>query len=194
MPQDVIREVGERARARGLRVHLDGARLWHAHVATGLALADLARPADTVSVCFSKGLGAPVGSVLVGDRATIARAYRFRKMWGGGMRQSGLLAAACLYALDHHLERLADDHARAAGLAAGLQHPLLSVGHPVDTNIVILDVAGPGNDARLVAHLASHGVLVLGFGPGRVRLVPNLENSDQDLHRVEELLNGFPAA
>lgn len=194
VPQDVVREVGERAHARGLRVHLDGARLWHAHVAGGLPLAELARPADTVSVCFSKGLGAPVGSVLVGDKATVARAYRFRKMWGGGMRQSGLLAAACLYGLDHHLERLADDHAHAAELAAGLRHPLLSVGHPVDTNIVILDVAGQGNDARLVAYLAGHGVLVLGFGPGRVRLVPNLENSDQDIRRVGDLLNAFPAA
>ena len=194
VPQDVIREVGERAHARGLRVHLDGARLWHAHVAGGLPLAELARPADTVSVCFSKGLGAPVGSVLAGDREAIARAYRFRKMWGGGMRQSGLLAAACLYALDHHLERLADDHARATALAAGLRNPLLSVGHPVDTNIVILDVAGAGNDARLVAYLGGHGVLVLGFGPGRVRLVPNLENNDEDIRRVGELLDAFPAA
>lgn len=192
VPQALVAAVGAGARARGLRVHLDGARLWHAHVAGGLPLADLAAPADTVSVCFSKGLGAPVGSVLVGDREVIARAWRFRKMWGGGMRQSGLLAAACLYALEHHLERLAEDHARAAAIARGLDHPALAVGHPVDTNIVIIDVAGAGGDARLVAHLAASGILTLGFGPGRVRLVPNLMNSDEDIARVVDALNDFP--
>lgn len=194
VPQELVVAVGAGARARGLRVHLDGARLWHAHVAGGLALAELAAPADTVSVCFSKGLGAPVGSVLVGDREVIARAHRFRKMWGGGMRQSGLLAAACLYALEHQLERLAEDHARAAAIAGGLDHPALSVGHPVDTNIVIVDVAGPGADLRLVAHLAARGILALGFGPGCVRLVPNLLNSDADIARVVEALNAFPRA
>lgn len=141
-----------------------------------------------------QALVAAVGSVLVGDREVIARACRFRKMWGGGMRQSGLLAAACLYALEHQLERLAEDHARAKAIDRGLDHPALSVGHPVDTNIVIIDVAGAGGDARLVAHLASCGILTLGFGPGRVRLVPNLMNSDTDIERVVEALNAFPRA
>ena len=194
VPQELVAGIGRGAHARGLRVHLDGARLWHAHVAGGLSLGELAAPADTVSVCFSKGLGAPVGSVLTGDREVIAKAWRFRKMWGGGMRQSGLLAAACLYALDHQLERLADDHARAAALAAGLAHPRLSVGHPVDTNIVIIDVAGPDGEAALVAHLAAHGILALAFGPGRVRLVPNLGVGDEDITRVLEVLHSFPAA
>ena len=194
LPQDRVAAVGAGAHARGLRVHLDGARLWHAHIAGRLSLAELARPADTVSVCFSKALGAPVGSVLVGDRATIKRAYRFRKMWGGGMRQSGLLAAACLYALDHNLERLAVDHARAAALAAGLHHPRISVGHPVETNIVMVDVAGEGAEARLVGHLAAHGIKVLGFGPGRVRLVPNLNNDDADVRTVIDTLNRFESA
>lgn len=194
VPQDLVAGVGAGAHARGLRVHLDGARLWHAHVAGGLSLAELAAPADSVSVCFSKGLGAPVGSVLVGDRPTVARAYRFRKMWGGGMRQSGLLAAACLYALEHNLARLADDHARAAAIADGVAgHPRLSVGHPVDTNIVIIDVAGPGGEGALVAHLAAHGILALAFGPGRVRLVPNLENRDEDIPRVIAALGCFGA-
>ena len=193
VPQAVMDAVGRGARTRGLRVHLDGARLWHAHVATGLALAELAAPADTVSVCFSKGLGAPVGSVLVGDRPTLVRAHRFRKMFGGAMRQSGLLAGACLYALDHHLDRLAEDHARAAAMAAGLAHPALRVGHPVDSNIVILDVEGPRGDARLVEHLAANGILALGFGPGRVRLVPNLNNRDEDIPRVVAALNSFAA-
>lgn len=193
VPQAVMDAVGRGARARGLRVHLDGARLWHAHVATGLSLAELAAPADTVSVCFSKGLGAPVGSVLVGDRPTVVRAHRFRKMFGGAMRQSGLLAGACLYALDHHLGRLAEDHARAAAMAAGLAHPALRVGHPVDSNIVILEVAGHRGDVRLVEHLAAKGILVLGFGPGRVRLVPNLNNRDEDIPRVIAALNDFTA-
>jgi threonine aldolase len=193
IPQDLVAEVGAQAHLRGLRVHLDGARLWHAHVAGGLSLAELAAPVDTVSVCFSKGLGAPVGSVLVGDRASLARAYRFRKMLGGGMRQSGLLAAACLYALDHNLARLADDHARAAAIAAGFSHPRLSVNHPVDTNIVIIDVTGQAAEAALVAHLAGQGILALAFGPGRVRLVPNLENRDEDIPRVIAALDGFAA-
>ncbi len=193
VPQEMVVAVGAGAHALGLRVHLDGARLWHAHVAGGLPLAELAAPADTVSVCFSKGLGAPVGSVLVGDRAAIAKAYRFRKMLGGGMRQSGLLAAACLYALDHHLARLAEDHARATAIAAGLDHPLLAVRHPVDTNIVIVDVDAPNGEAALVAHLGAQGVLALAFGPGRVRLVPNLQNRDQDIPRVIAALGSFAA-
>ena len=193
LPQELVTAVGAGVHTRGLRLHLDGARLWHVHVAGGLPLAELARPADTVSVCFSKGLGAPVGSVLVGDRAVVARAYRFRKMWGGGMRQSGLLAAACLYALDHHLERLADDHAHAAALAAGLRHPDLSVNHPVDTNIVIVDVRGDGADVRLVDHLAARGVMVLGFGPGRIRLVPHLGIAEADIARTLGALNDFSA-
>jgi len=96
LPQSGVLDIAKEVQQRGLRFHLDGARLWHAHVATGLSLAELAAPFDSVSVCFSKGLGAPVGSVLVGDRSTITRAYRFRKMLGGGMRQGGILAAACL--------------------------------------------------------------------------------------------------
>lgn len=178
----------------GLKLHLDGARLGNAVVATGISFAGYAALCDTVSICLSKGLGAPVGSVLVGDREVIGRAYRFRKMWGGGMRQSGLLAAACLYALEHHLERLAEDHARATAISRGLDHPALSVSHPVDTNIVIVDVAAEDGDTRLVAHLAARGILALGFGPGRVRLVPNLLNSDADIARVVDALNAFPGA
>jgi threonine aldolase len=160
-------------------------------VATELSLAELAAPADTVSVCFSKGLGAPVGSVLAGDAEAVARAYRFRKMWGGGMRQSGLLAAACLHALDHHLERLAEDHDHARLLADGLANPHLTINHPVETNIVIIDVAGPDGDAALLAHLEAAGVLGIGFGPGRVRLVPNLDTSAADAQRALDALNGY---
>jgi len=192
LPQAEVVRIGEEVHARGLRLHLDGARLWHAHVATGTSLAELAAPFDSVSVCFSKGLGAPIGSMLVGDRTTIARAYRFRKMLGGGMRQVGILAAACLYALDHQLERLQEDHDHAQLLATRLQHPELAVNHPVDTNIVIVDVTGPAGDVALLAHLESQGVLAVSFGPGRVRLVPNLDNSPADVEQALVALNSWP--
>jgi threonine aldolase len=194
LPQTNVTTIADRAHARGLRVHLDGARLWHAHVETGLSLDELAAPVDTVSVCFSKALGAPVGSVLAGDKATIKRAHRFRKILGGGMRQAGLLAAACLYALDHHLARLVDDHAMARDLRDGLDHPGLKVNHPVETNIVIIDVAGAGGDEALLAHLENHGVLGVGFGTGRVRLMPHLEISPADIERAVAILNSFPGA
>lgn len=190
-PQDEVVRIADRARERGLAMHLDGARLWHTHVATGLSLAELAAPFDTVSVCYSKGLGAPVGSVLVGDRVTLERAYRYRKMWGGGMRQSGLLAAACLYALEHQLDRLADDHRHARMLAEGLANPALSVNHPVDTNIVILNVEGEGRDQALMDHLEARGIRSIGFGPGRVRLIPHLDTREDQIRTTLEALNAF---
>lgn len=191
LPQAAVCEIGERAHACGLRLHLDGARLWNAHVATGRPLAELCAPADTVSVCFSKGLGAPVGSCLAGDRATIERARRLRKRLGGGMRQAGLLAGACLYALAHHLERLAEDHRHARRLADGLTNPLLSVNHPVETNIVVIDVAPPGTAAHLLAHLAARGILALGFGPGRIRLIPNLDVPPADIETALAALAAY---
>ncbi|HOX25860.1 MAG TPA: GntG family PLP-dependent aldolase [Candidatus Krumholzibacteria bacterium] len=191
LPQDLVAEIGREAHARGLRVHLDGARLWNAHVATGRPLRELCAPADTVSVCFSKGLGAPVGSCLAGDRATLALARRLRKRLGGGMRQSGLLAAACLYALEHHLDRLAEDHAHARRIAAELVNPRLEVGHAVETNIVVIEVAPPATAAGLIAWLAAAGVLALSVGPQRVRLIPNLGVAARDLDTVLAALNGF---
>jgi len=188
---EVVR-IGDKAHACGLRVHLDGARLWHAHVATGTPLSLLAAPADSVSVCFSKGLGAPVGSILAADRPTIQRARRYRKMFGGGMRQVGLLAAGCLYALAHHLERLPDDHTHAQLLAAGVDHPDLALAHPVETNIVIFNVAVLGGDIALLEYLKSQRILAVGFGPGRVRFVPNLANSRQDVEAVVAALQSWP--
>jgi len=120
LPAGYVREAVALARSRGLSAHLDGARVCNAAVASGRAIAELCAPFDTVSICFSKGLGAPVGSVLIGSRLLIEHAQRWRKVLGGGMRQSGILAAACLYALEHNVERLADDHANAARLAEGL--------------------------------------------------------------------------
>jgi len=188
IPQDVVAEVGRAAHAHGLRLHLDGARLWNAHAATGISPAELAAPADTVSVCFSKGLGAPVGSAVAGAREVIARAHRARKLLGGGMRQAGILAAACLHALDHHLSRLVEDHRRARTLAEGLDNPALALDHPVETNIVILRVAMPD---RLLAHLRAHGILAVGFGPGRVRLTTHLGIDDAAVARALDALNGY---
>jgi threonine aldolase len=191
VPQPLVEEIGARARERGLKVHLDGARLWNAHVAGGLPLAVLAAPADTVSVCFSKGLGAPVGSALAGPRETIARARRFRKQLGGGMRQVGILAAACLYALDNHLGRLAEDHAHARRIVDELANPRLRPLHPVDTNIVILGVQPPATAEGLLAHLAADGILAVAFGPGRVRLIPNLDVDAAGIARVVASLGTF---
>lgn len=150
------------ARARGLATHLDGARVFNAAAALGVPLAEITRHFDSVSVCLSKGLGAPAGSVLCGSAAFVARAHRVRKMVGGGMRQSGILAAAGLYALDHHVERLADDHALARRLADGLAAlPGIRV-TPPHTNIVFAEADG-GRGAALLAHLAARGVLATGL-------------------------------
>jgi threonine aldolase len=191
VPQDVVVDTSARARARGLRVHLDGARLWNVHVATGMSLRELCRPVDTVSVCFSKALGAPVGSCLAGDLDTVDYARRLRKRLGGGMRQSGLLAAACLHALDHQLERLADDHAHARRIASELDNPLLSVDHPVDTNIVMVDVAAAGSAEGLLEHLADRDIAALSLGPGRVRLIPNLQVDAAAMDTVMDALNTY---
>ena len=142
---DRCRALGDVARAAGLHTHLDGARLWNAHAATGDELSAFAAPFDIVNVCFSKGLGAPVGSVLTGPAALMPKARRVRKMLGGGMRQAGLLGAACLYALDHHLPRLADDHARALALWEGLVAALSARG--------VRAIALANDQARLVTHL-----------------------------------------
>ncbi len=191
LPQGEVVRIGEQARARGLRLHLDGARLWNAHVAGGSPLSTLCAPFHTVSVCFSKGLGAPVGSCLAGDLATIDRARRLRKRLGGGMRQSGLLAAACLHAVQHNLARLAEDHAHARRLADELAGPLLRVTHPVETNIVMVDVAAPGTAGGLLAHLAGHGIRALSLGPGRIRLIPNLHVTAADITTTVSVLNGY---
>ncbi len=150
------------ARRHGLATHLDGARLWNASVASGVPMARLAQGFDSVTVCLSKGLGAPAGSVLAGPREFIARARRARKMLGGGMRQVGLLAAAGLHAIEHHVERLATDHANARRLADGLARiPGIAV-TPSETNIVFATVEG-GRGEALLRHLQSRGVLATGL-------------------------------
>lgn len=176
-PPDETAEAVAVARQAGLATHLDGARLWNASVVLGASMADLAAPFDTVSLCLSKGLGAPVGSVLCGPRDLIREAHRYRKMWGGGMRQVGVLAAAGLVALDH-LPRLADDHARARALADACTAAGLAV-VPPETNIVMADTPGPAADA--VDALASLGVRVSAFGPHRLRLTTHRDVDDDAL-------------
>jgi threonine aldolase len=170
-PPDQVKAVQGLAREHGLGLHLDGARLWNAHVATGTPLAELAGGFDTVSVCLSKGLGAPIGSVLASSADRIVEARVWRKRYGAGMRQVGILAAAGLYALDHHVERLADDHRRAKRLADQLGVDPADV----DTNIVVLDVADAAGVAKAAA---GQDVLVSALGPRLLRLVTHLDVDD----------------
>jgi threonine aldolase len=180
-PADQVAAVAELARANGLGLHLDGARLWNAHVATGRPMRELAAGFDTVSVCLSKGLGAPVGSVLVSTADRIAEARVWRKRYGAGMRQVGILAAAGRYAIEHNVARLADDHARAKRLAEALG----SDPSGVDTNIVVLDVASA---AAVSAKAAEQGVLVSALGPRFLRLVTHLDVDDAGLERAIAVL------
>ncbi|HEY0956978.1 MAG TPA: low-specificity L-threonine aldolase [Roseateles sp.] len=162
LPASYVADACELAHSRGLNTHLDGARLFNAAVASGRTVAELARHFDSVSICFSKGLGAPIGSMLVSSRELIGRAHRIRKMVGGGMRQVGLLAAAADHALTHHVDRLADDHALAKRLAAGLAAlPGVTV-TPPQTNIVFAQVSD-GRTPALLEHLKQRGVLATGL-------------------------------
>jgi threonine aldolase len=185
LPLPYVEAATALARRRGLATHLDGARLYNAAVALGVPAREVARHFDSVSVCFSKGLGTPAGSALCGSKDLIARARRWRKMAGGAMRQSGVLAAAALHALDHHVARLADDHANARRLADGLQGLRgVSVAAP-QTNIVFVDLA-PDKPADIVARLAARGVLVTGLY--RLRLVTHLDVSREDIERALPVL------
>ncbi|MFN7731127.1 MAG: low-specificity L-threonine aldolase [Pirellula sp.] len=184
LPHEETLALCDWAHAEGIPTHLDGARLFNAAVATGIQPRELARGFDSVSVCFSKGLGAPVGSCLAGSRDFIARARRARKLFGGGMRQSGFLAAAALYALDHQVERLAVDHQHAQRLATAVQNsPHLSLlGETVDTNIVIFKVAAEwGNAAQFNAELLAHGIQAMAFSKQSIRMVTHLDVDSQQI-------------
>jgi threonine aldolase len=176
----------------GIALHCDGARIWHAHVADGVPLASYGALFDTMSVCLSKGLGAPAGSVVVSSRERIERARVIRKRLGGGMRQAGILAAAGDYALSHHIERLAEDHARAARLAEALApYGIVDAGRVV-TNIVPLDLTkAPIDGPSLGAAAREHGVLVSVVGPRRGRLVTHLDVDDAAIDRAIEVLTGI---
>src|SRR5262249_32084815 len=158
------------------RVHLDGARLWNASVATGIPIHEWAATADSVMMCFSKGLGAPIGSILVGEASFVREARRTRKRWGGGMRPGGRAARAAGGPPEHHVARLAEDHARARALADGLRaSPGVHVAAP-DTNIVIVEVVAPHLEpAAVVAGLEARGVWMTTFGTGRLRAITHLD-------------------
>jgi threonine aldolase len=190
-PLEKILAVRELCDRHGLVLHLDGARIWNAHVASGVPLKEIAAPFDSVSVCLSKGLGAPVGSVLVGSREFIALARRARKVFGGGMRQAGIIAAAGLYALEHNIERMADDHRRCRSLAERLAKvPGLGVDlTKVQTNMVYVDTTGTGLPAKeIVRRLAEAGVLCLDEAPWKLRLVTHLDVDDADVEEAGEII------
>jgi threonine aldolase len=190
-PLEKIQEISVWARSHNLLMHLDGARLWNAIVATGVPAAEWCKHFDTVSVCFSKGLGAPVGSALAGPAEFIARARRYRKIFGGAMRQAGVLAAAALYALDHNVERLAEDHHNARLIAQAVADvPGLRLDPPdVHTNLVWFEVEpelGPAKD--VLAKLKARGVLV-GGGDGPVlRACTHLDVSAADAERAADVI------
>ncbi len=181
-PIDGFAAVAAEAHGLGLKVHLDGARLFNAAVATGVPAREWCEHADTVSVCSSKGLGAPVGSLLAGDEETIREARRVRKAFGGGMRQAGIIAAASLYAFEHNVERLAEDHERAKRLADGLRAAGYGVDEP-ETNIVLVEV---GETDAFLRDLAGEGVLATPWSGSRIRLCTHLDVGDGEIDATIE--------
>ncbi|MEZ0539794.1 threonine aldolase family protein [Fibrella arboris] len=174
----------------GLALHLDGARLFNALVETGDAPEAYGRLFDSISICLSKGLGCPVGSLLIGSGTFIAQARRFRKLMGGGWRQAGFLAAAGMYALDHHIERLKIDHARARQIGQVLAaQPDVAEVLPVDTNIVIVRLVDGLTNTDYLARLKEQGILAVSFGPQLVRFVTHLDLTDEDITQVEQAVS-----
>lgn len=174
---------------KNLFFHLDGARLFNAIVASNRSPEDFGKLFNTISICFSKGLGAPVGSVLLGSKEHISEALRVRKVFGGGMRQSGFLAAACSYALDHQVDRLNDDHRRARELGtASAELSFVKAVVPVETNIVILELEDGFSEGWLLSVLAKNGIEAVGFGKGLVRFVTHLNFGDDELTMTIEKL------
>jgi threonine aldolase len=194
MPVETWDDLAGLAATRGVPLHLDGARVWHAAAALDVAPSRLAQGAATVMVSLSKGLGCPVGSCLAGSADVILAAWEARRRFGGAMRQSGILAAAGLYALEHNLDRLSADHAHATLFAERLAgHPAVSPVRP-DTNIVMLDLVRPGDSAdTVVPMLAERGVLLVPFGPHRLRAVTHLDVSDADVEWAADVIGSVLA-
>ncbi len=187
-----IGEVCSSARARGLKTHLDGARIMNACIATGTTPALYAEHFDSATICFSKGLGAPVGSALAGSKEFIARAKRFRKMMGGTMRQAGILAAAAIYALDHNVQRLADDHANAALLVELLSDCSHIAARKPETNLVFFEIDPNWGSAKKVQEEAArHGIWVIAMGPQIVRAAIHLHIDGDDINRAAKVLGGI---
>jgi threonine aldolase len=191
-PLDEMKRIHRFTRQHKLALHLDGARLWNAHVATGISLAEYGSFCDSLTVCLSKGLGAPVGSVLMGTREFISQAHRYRKVWGGGMRQAGILAAAGLYALDHHIERLARDHENAKKIALTLAkfEPVRVDLEATQTNMVIADFSQTGRQAPdVVSELQKNGLIGLAVSPTRIRLVTHLNITPAGARKAVDIIN-----
>lgn len=189
-PLEQLHAVGETAKDAGLATHLDGARILNAQVATGIAARDYARPFDSAWLAFTKGLGCPVGAVLAGSRDFIEEAWLLKRRWGGAMRQTGVLTAMCIYALDHHVERLAEDHALARWIGQRLgELPVVAQVAPVDTNIVIADLSPAAPDARACARrLLADNVTVTVVGHRRIRIVTHLDVSQNN---ADALIRAF---
>ncbi|MCK4236381.1 MAG: aminotransferase class I/II-fold pyridoxal phosphate-dependent enzyme, partial [Candidatus Krumholzibacteria bacterium] len=190
-PFDQLEEVAGFARGRGLRIHMDGARLANASVVTGIPFERYGALADSVTFSFSKGLGAPVGSILISDAETIGRARFWRKRLGGGMRQAGLLAAACLYSLDNNIERLSEDHEKAARIGEMIESSSkLKLTFPVETNIVIFETADDSIDIEEFRQsLEEYGVFALSFGGRSMRMVTHLDISSDDMICLETVMS-----
>lgn len=187
MPQ--IARIADVCKENNLFLHLDGARIWNSLVATGETASDYGKYFDTISVCFSKGLGCPVGSVLLGSKATIQKAKRIRKVMGGGWRQAGYLAAAALYALDHHIKRLVEDHQKAQILGQALQKAsFVKEVYPVLTNIVIFEVREPASSQSIAEKFALEGIKVSPFSKTHIRMVTHLDFHTDMLEKTLEAI------
>ena len=187
-----IREIADLCKSKGLKLHLDGARVFNAFAETGEDKREYGQYFDTISVCFSKGLGAPVGSALLGSAEAIKRAKRVRKVFGGGMRQAGYLAAACIYALDNHVERLKEDHKKARQLGEAFED--LSITNkvlPVETNIVIVELKDEFTPAHVLAKLEEHKIMAVPFGKKEIRFVTHLDFSEDQLDQIVSLLKSI---
>lgn len=189
-PMETILKIKDLAKQRGLYLYLDGARLWNAAAFHRIPPGEIARHFDSVSVCFSKGLGAPVGSAVVSTKERIKKARRIRKMLGGGMRQAGIIAAGALYALEHNLDRVAEDHARARKLAENLaRSPRFGINfETIQTNIVVIDLNPPLRVDAFCSKLAEQGVLAVAFGAGRIRAVAHLNIDDNDIAEASRIM------
>ncbi len=184
-----IKPIRQLCQQQGLKLHLDGARLFNVIVETEESTQDIGALFDSVSICISKGLGAPVGSLLIGDQASISEARRYRKVMGGGMRQAGYLAAACEYALDHHVDRLRQDNAAAKVMASVLSNlDYVEAVKPVYTNIVIYSLNHEIKVPEYLTHLSNQGILASQFGPHEVRLVTHLDVTDDMLQEAVKIL------
>lgn len=191
-PLSEIKRIRKVADKHNLIMHLDGARIWNAHVATGIPLVDWVKPFDSISVCLSKGLGAPVGSMIIGDASFIEKARRTRKLFGGGMRQVGIIAAAGLYAVQNNIERLKEDHDKAKLLAEGFNNidGIEIDPDSVETNIIIINIAGTGKGSEeIAARMEENGVRSIPFGGTKIRFVTHMDVSMEQCRKAVEIVS-----